>query len=96
MLSVYWICRCKRETAGQIAVTVQDSSVLADKRPTLTGPCEFAYAEVTFNGTKVECTLADGNISFPVAAGGTYIIKETDGTTDDPERRMTPTRPAAP
>lgn len=67
-----------RDTAGQITVTVIHSDVLVSEVPTLSVPCDFAYATVTFNGKTIASTLSDGKISFPVAAGGDYLIKKTD------------------
>ena len=69
--------------AGVITVTVQDSSILAEKVPTLSIPCDFAYAEVTHNGETVTATLADGQISFPVAEGGDYVITETEAPEEE-------------
>lgn len=67
-----------RETEGQITVVVRDSSVLADNVPTLSIPCDYEYAEVSGPDGAVDCTIADGYVSFPVAKGGTYVITETD------------------
>jgi hypothetical protein len=66
-----------RSAAGQIRVTVADSSVLAAKKPTLTIPCEFAAAYVSFGGSVIASALdtEKKEISFPVAAGGTYVIQ---------------------
>lgn len=61
-------------TDTSITVTVNDSTVLRDKKPTLSIPCDFTYAQVTFEGRVLASTLADGSISFRVAAGGTYTI----------------------
>lgn len=63
---------------GVISVTVVGSDVLADKLPKLEIPCAFTYAEVTFDGHRMDFTLADGSIEFVVAAGGTYVITELD------------------
>lgn len=65
-----------RSVEGQITVTVQDSSVLAEKKPLLTIPCDFDSAEVTGpDGKAVSSTIQDGKISFRVAQGGTYVIR---------------------
>ena len=65
-----------RETEGQISVTVQDSSVLAEKRPTLTIPCDYAYAKVTCpDGSVAYCTGTGSEVSFTAFMGGTYLIK---------------------
>jgi len=56
-------------------ITVQDSSLLS-RMPTLTIPCGWIDAKVTFNGEPVESTLAGGKLTFTVAAGGTYAIEE--------------------
>ena len=65
-----------------ITVTVQDSAVLASRQPTLTIPCDFAYAQVSFGGSIVASVLQDGMISFRVAAGGIYTITKTDAPAD--------------
>ena len=78
-----------RSVAGQISVTVADSSVLAEKRPTLTIPCDFDAAYVRFGSVTIASTLdttAD-TISFTVAAGGLYAIirgAEPPAPTPDP------------
>ena len=64
-------------TDTAITVEVQDSQVLQDQKPTLTIPCEFPYAEVTFDGKTVASVLQNGAISFSVAKGGQYIITKT-------------------
>ena len=66
-----------RSAAGQIRVTVADSSVLAAKKPSLTIHCEFAAAYVSFGGSVIASALdtEKKEISFPVAAGGTYVIQ---------------------
>lgn len=63
--------------AGQIRVTVADSSVLAAQKPTLTIHCEFAAAYVSFGGSVIASALdtEKKEIFFPVAAGGTYVIQ---------------------
>lgn len=65
-----------------ITVTVQDSAVLASRQPTLTIPCDFAYAQVSFGGSIVASVLQDGMISFRVAAGGIYTVTKTDAPAD--------------
>lgn len=64
------------EENGVITVTVEDSSVLAQYKPTLSVPCDFTEAYVTHNGSAVDSTLAEGTISFRVASGGNYVIKQ--------------------
>ena len=66
-----------RSAAGQISVTVAQSSVLAEKKPTLTIPCDFTAAYVSFGGSVIASALdaAKKEISFTVAAGGTYVIR---------------------
>ena len=73
-----------QRTEGQIVVTVVDSDVLAAERPTLTIPCDFPYAQVTFNGQIVTSTLAGGHISFPVTAGGVYTVTKLDAPAEEP------------
>ena len=65
-----------------ITVTVQDSAVLASRQPTLTIPCDFAYAQVSFGGSIVASVLQDGMISFRVAAGGIYTVTKTNAPAD--------------
>ena len=65
-----------------ITVTVQDSAVLASRQPTLTIPCDFANAQVSFGGSIVASVLQDGMISFRVAAGGIYTVTKTDAPVD--------------
>lgn len=65
----------ERETEGRVYVTVSASDdILAEKVPTLTVPCDFENAEVVFAGTSIDCIVSDGQVSFPVAAKGTYVI----------------------
>jgi len=96
-------------TESTITVTVQNSSVLADKQPTLSIPCDFEYVEVTFGGEKIEAVADGTNVSFTVAAGGTYVISlvdkpaagpDTEPDTEpeskpDPDPTPTPTPPPA-
>ncbi|MBQ3126722.1 MAG: bacterial Ig-like domain-containing protein [Clostridia bacterium] len=67
------------EAAGSFTITVSDSSVLAEKQPTLRLPC--AYASVTVimpNGTPQAGSVAGGQVSFKVTMGGTYTITNAD------------------
>lgn len=73
-----------QRTDERILITVEDSNVLAAERPTLTIPCNFSYAQVTFGGQIVASSLAGGNISFPVAAGGLYTVTRLDAPPEDP------------
>lgn len=61
---------------GAISVTVVDSTALASLAPTLTVPAANAYtAEVLFDKEAVEDVIcANGSVTFPVTAGGTYTI----------------------
>jgi len=65
-----------RDTDGQIIVTIPDSDILAEKKPTLTIPCDFDAAYVTANGEQIDSILDTdaGTITFTVREGGTYII----------------------
>lgn len=88
-----------RTTEGVITVTVANddatNAILAEHKPTLSIPCDFEYAEVTFNGTVIKCTVADGEVSFPVTAGGTYTITETEAPIT-PEPPVNPDPPVDP
>ena len=61
-----------------ITVTVDNSTetnnILAAQKPTLTVPCSFGNAYVTYGGQRLPSTFADGQVSFTVAQGGTYTI----------------------
>lgn len=61
---------------NRITVTVQedDDAFLAAQSPRLSIVCDFACATVTRNGQTVEASLADGMVTFPVRASGTYVI----------------------
>lgn len=79
-----------RGTDGQISVTVENSSVLEEKKPTLTILCDYTYAKVTCpDGTTVYYTGTGSEISFSVFVGGTYLIESVselppdDGNGDD-------------
>lgn len=65
-----------RDTEGQISVTVQDSDVLAEKKPTLTIDCDYAYAKVTApDGSVAYYTGTGTKMSFTVSMGGTYVLE---------------------
>ncbi|MBE6929157.1 MAG: S-layer homology domain-containing protein [Ruminococcaceae bacterium] len=72
------------QTDTEIRVTVQESDVLIEQKPSLSIPCTFENAYVTFGGTVIASTLADGYITFTVAAGGTYVITSGQAPTPDP------------
>ena len=77
------------ETA--ITVTVRESEML-DAAPTLTVPCDYAYAQVAFDGKTVKAAIQDGQITFSVAAAGAYTITEAEAPAEEPE----PSRPSKP
>lgn len=94
-----------RTTDGVITVTVSSDSttnaILQEHTPVLDISCDFQYAKVTFGGSEVSSTIANGKISFPVAAGGTYTITETAApvvpdTPDEPEEPDIPFIPNPP
>lgn len=70
-----------RSASGVISVTVEDSSVLHEKVPTLTIPADASYenAMVFFEGTACAVSYADNSVSFKVAKGGTYYIVAAPG-----------------
>lgn len=63
--------------ASTITVTVEESntSILQEKKPTLSLACTFPAASVIHEGSTVPSTLKDGKISFEVADGGVYVIR---------------------
>ena len=86
------------EGDGVITVTVQHSEVLVSRQPTLKVPCDFAAAQVTFNGQVLDSVLEEGYVCFAVAAGGDYVITEVEApdTPDTPDTRDTPDEPQRP
>ncbi len=76
--------------SDKISVTVVDSPALADRKPTLTVDCAFAQAYVTLGSAGVASTLEDGKITFPVAAGGTYVIHSGKAPVVTPDPVPTP------
>lgn len=78
--------------AGEPTVSVEDSPVLAQRKPTLTVSCSFDKAYVTFadDGASVPSTLdpETQKITFTVERGGLYVIHAGE----DP----TPPAPPAP
>ena len=77
------------KTDTSISVTVQDSDVLAEKIPKLTIPCtnmNWEGAKVTFGTTVLTNVVWDAEnktVTFPVAAGGTYVIEEAQKTAEE-------------
>ena len=63
------------QPTGEQTVTVADSAALAVKTPLLTIPCTLKSAVVRLNGKPVASKLKKGNLSFRVAAGGTYTVR---------------------
>lgn len=63
------------QPTGEQTVTVADSAALAVKTPLLTIPCTLESAVVRLNGKPVASKLENGNLSFRVAAGGTYTVR---------------------
>ena len=74
-----------------ITVTVHESEMLK-AAPTLTVPCDYAYAQVAFDGKTVKAAIQDGQITFSVAAAGAYTITEAEAPAEEPE----PSRPSKP
>lgn len=68
---------------GNVTVTVQHSSILASRVPTLSVPVDFATAKVLYDYKELPgVTVSGGKVIFPVAAGGTYTIIGTDQEAD--------------
>lgn len=68
---------------GNMTVTVQNSSILASRVPTLSVPVDFATAKVLYADEELpDVTVSGGKVIFPVAAGGTYTIIGTDEEAD--------------
>jgi hypothetical protein len=86
------------EGDGVITVTVQHSEVLVSRQPTLKVPCDFAAAQVTFNGQVLDSVVEEGYVCFAVAAGGDYVITEVEApdTPDTPDQPTTPETPQRP
>ena len=82
-----------QRTKDRILVTVVDSDVLAQEQPTLIISCEFPYAQLTFDGKRVDSLLAERRISFTVVAGGTYTITKLDAPPDEPDEPDKPDEP---
>ena len=74
-----------QRTEDKILVIVENSNVLAIEQPTLTIPCDFTYAQVSFNGQILDSILFDGTISFRVTAGGTYTVTKLDSPPEEPD-----------
>ena len=74
---------------GKIVVSIneENNTVLAEKKPTLTIPCNYADAYVEFDGETIPSTLENEEIFFTVTSGGEYsiIAKESSSNPDDSE-----------
>lgn len=66
------------DAAGNPTVTIQDSSILSGGNVKLTVPCSFWDAKVTVNGQEVDASVANGQVTFTVIGGGTYVIHEVE------------------
>jgi len=67
--------------AGKIIVTVSsdgdNDAILADRKPSLSIPCEFTKAHVEYEGKTISSSIKDGEITFVVEKSGEYtIVKE--------------------
>ena len=80
-------------SSDSIAVSIQGGSVITGLKPTLTVPCAFENAAVTFSGIEIESDTADGYVTFAVAAGGDYVITPAEPETEQPG---TPDKPGVP
>ena len=69
-----------QQTEDTITVVIPDANnaVLSAKKPTLSIPCGFAAATVEKDLAPIPATMEDGMVSFTVASGGTYIIREAE------------------
>jgi|GEM_PF-4735814 len=61
---------------GSISVTVDDSDLFDQRKVTLTIPADFIQATVLLNEAAVESVTANGQVTFTVTNGGTYVISE--------------------
>ena len=61
---------------GSISVTVDDSDLFDQRKVTLTIPADFIHAAVLLNEAAVESVTANGQVTFTVTNGGTYVISE--------------------
>lgn len=75
------------ESEEQITVVVsnaaENAGILAEKKPTLTIPCSFSAAKVSFGATVVTgpAAVSEGAVTFPVEAPGTYVIEPVEACT---------------
>ena len=64
-----------------ITVTVSaegdNNTILNERQPKLSIPCEFTAAQVEFEGRVISSTLTGGKITFTVEKGGVYTITDT-------------------
>ncbi|MBQ4578544.1 MAG: S-layer homology domain-containing protein [Clostridia bacterium] len=71
------------DAEGNLTVTLQPGDILAARVPTLSLPVDFGFAKVLYNGAAVAgVTVFDGKVRFPVAAGGTYTVVNTEEEAD--------------
>ena len=66
----------QEEESGPVTVEVQGGGVVETVETTLTIPCTFSQAVVTYNGRPISAQQAEGMLSFPVTGGGTYVVEE--------------------
>lgn len=78
------------EDSVTVAVPKEDEAILAAQKPTLTVPCDFDEAYVSFGGETIASTLDTeaGTITFPVTSGGEYVI--TAGPAPSPSPSPSP------
>lgn len=86
--------------AGEPTVAVEDSPVLAARKPTLTVSCSFDKAYVTFadDGASVPSSLDPEaqTITFTVERGGLYVIHAGEGSTPPTPEKPDSVTPVGP
>lgn len=69
----------REENVISVTIAEDDDAFLAAQSPVLSVACDFEAVTVTFGDQAVPAVLKDGMVSFPVTAGGTYVITGTTG-----------------
>ena len=64
---------------GEMTVVIEDSEIFAANKPWLSLKCGLTEGSVLFNNVNLDPSkyaFADGDVSFEVAAGGTYFVSK--------------------